>query len=286
MPLQLNTNIPSLFSQRALSVNGTMLARSINRIASGIRVQNAADDAGSLGVSQGIASDLASLKQGSRNLTDAISMVKTADGGLGEVSTMLIRLRELATQSATGTVGQKERGTLQLEYAALTNEIDRMANTTEFTGHKLLDGTLASSASEHIVIQSGSNTTSQDRIDLNATINLSAVTTSGLGLTGVGISDVNSSVTAMGALALAIQTLTNIRGRIGAAQNQMERNFSNQEAAIENLTAANSTLIDADMAEELAGLTKNQILVQSSSAMVGQSNLIPQSVLRLLREGQ
>lgn len=286
MPLRLNTNIASLFSQRALSVNGDMLGRSINRIASGTRVQNAADDAGSLGVSQSIASDLASLKQGSRNLTDAISLVKTADGGLGEVSTMLIRLRELASQSATGTIGQNERGTLQLEFAALTNEIDRMATTTEFNGQKVIDGSLAASATQHMVIQTGSNTTSNDRIDLNATINLTAVTTSGLGLTGNNISDINSSVTAMGALAQAIQTLTNIRGRIGAAQNQMQHNLSSQDAAIENLTAASSALTDADMADELAGLTKNQILVQASSAMVGQSNLIPQSVLRLLRQGQ
>lgn len=286
MPLRINTNVSSLFSQRALTVNGDQLGRSIDRIASGIRVKNAADDAGSLGVSEGISSDLASLKQGSRNLNDAIALVKTAEGGLGEVSAMLIRLRELASQSATGTIGQRERGTLQLEYAALTNEIDRMSNTTEFNGQKLIDGTLASAAAQHIVIQSGSNTTSQDRIDLNATINLTAVTTSGLGLSGTSISDVNSSVTAMGALALAIQALTNIRGRIGAAQNQMQRNMSNQEVAIENLSAARSTLKDADMAEEMAGLTKNQILVQASSAMVGQANLIPQSVLRLLREGQ
>jgi flagellin len=263
-----------------------MLARSINRISSGIRVQNASDDAGSLGVSQGIASDLASLKQGSRNLTDAISLVKTAEGGLGEVSAMLIRLREISSQSATGTVGQRERGTLQLEFAALTSEIDRMANTTEFNGQKVIEGSLASTATQHIVIQSGSNTTAQDRIDLNSTINLTAVTTSGLGLTGINISDMNSAVTAMGSLAQAIQALTNIRGRIGAAQNVMERNLSNQDAAIENLTAANSTLTDADMAQELAGLTKNQILTQASSAMVGQANLIPQSVLSLLRQGQ
>lgn len=286
MPLRINTNISSLFSQRALTVNGDQLGRSIDRIASGIRVKNAADDAGSLGVSEGISSDLASLKQGSRNLNDAIALVKTAEGGLGEVSAMLIRLRELASQSATGTVGQRERGTIQLEYAALTSEIDRISNTTEFNGQKLIDGTLASATGQHMVIQTGSNTTSQDRIDLNASINLTAVTTSGLGLSGTNISDVNSAVTAMGALALAIQALTNIRGRIGATQNQMQRNMSNQEVAIENLSAARSTLKDADMAEEMAGLTKNQILVQASSAMVGQANLIPQSVLRLLREGQ
>ena len=284
MPLRIYNNIDSMNSQMALTVNSALIGKSISRIASGVRVTNASDDGGSMAVAEGINSDIVALKQGSRNLNDGISLVKTADGGLGEVSSMIIRLRELAAQSSNGTIGQNVRGTLQLEYDALTKEIDRISTTTEFGGQKLIDGSMSNASSEHLIIQVGSNVTAADRIDLNASINLTAVTTTGLGIAGTSISDLASSQSALGALALAIQNLTTIRGKIGATQNQMLRNLNVQDATVENLTKARSTLKDADMAEELAGLTKNQILVQGSTAMVGQANLIPQAVLRLLQQ--
>lgn len=284
MPLRIYNNLASLNSQMALTVNSSLLGKSIERIASGERIHKASDDGGGMALAAGLGSDIIALQQGSRNLHDGISLVKTAEGGLGEISSMLIRLHELASQSATGTIGQNERGTLQLEYDALAKEIDRISTTTEFSGQKLIDGSLSGTATDHLVIQIGGSAASGDRVDLNASINLTAVTTTGLGIAGTSISSVPNSLTALSALTQAIQNLVTIRGRIGATQNQMAHILDTQNTTVQNLTSAQSTVKDADMAEELAGLTKNQILVQASSAMVGQSNLIPQAVLRLLQQ--
>lgn len=284
MPLRIYNNLASLNSQMALTVNSSLLGKSIERIASGERIHKASDDGGGMALAASLGSDIIALQQGSRNLHDSISLVKTAEGGLGEISSMLIRLRELASQSATGTIGQNERGTLQLEYDALAKEIDRISTTTEFSGQKLIDGSLSGTATDHLIIQIGGSAASGDQVDLNASINLTAVTTTGLGIAGTSISSVPNSLTALSALTQAIQNLVTIRGRIGATQNQMAHILDTQNTTVQNLTSAQSTVKDADMAEELAGLTKNQILVQASSAMVGQSNLIPQAVLRLLQQ--
>ncbi|MBI4389147.1 MAG: flagellin FliC [Nitrospinae bacterium] len=284
MALRIFTNLTSLNSQRALGANNSMLGQSIERVASGIRIRSAADDASGLSMSETITADVQALRQGSKNMNDSVALIKTSEGALGEIATMLIRLRELASQAATGTIGDTERGSVQLEYTALTREIDRISNTTEFNGQKLIDGSLASTALNHVVIQTGSNTTSDDRIDLNTEVNLTSVTTTSLGISDSSITTQSKALSAMDSLTQAIQSLVKIRGRLGATQNRIARSIGTQDATVENLTAAVSSIKEADMAEEMAGLTKNQILVQSASAMVGQANLIPQSVLRLLQQ--
>jgi len=282
MPLRIFTNISSLTSQRALTNNNSQLGRSIERIASGLRIKSAADDGAGLAITEGLRADVQTLKQGSRNLNDGISLIKTAEGGLNEISGILIRLRELASQAATGTIGQTERDTLQLEFSSLSREIDRIANVTEFSGQKLIDGSLASSAANQTVLQIGTNTQSGSRINLNQEMNLTAVTTAGLGLDTSSISTVTNAVSSIDTVTAAIRQMIQIRGKVGATQNQLQRAFNTQSVAIENLTSSVSTIRDSDLAEEFAQLTRSQILVQAAASMVGQANLLPQSVLTLL----
>ncbi len=282
MSLKIFTNVSSLNSQRALESNRSQLGRSISRIASGIRITKSSDDAAGLAISEGLTSDVQALKQGAKNLNDGKALINSADGALSEQAGILIRLRELASQAATGTIGRTERETIQLEFDALREELDRIANTTEFNGQKLIDGSLAAGASQNIVIQVGLDSTSDSRINLNQAINLTEVTAESLGIDNETIVTQADAFEALGALTDAIDILNEIRGRVGATQNRVARALNNLNVTIEGLTDALTTIKDADLAVELAELTKNQILVQAGSAMVSQSNLTPQAVLTLL----
>ena len=181
MALRIFTNLSSLNSQRAMSINNARLGSSLERIATGIRLQRSGDDIGAMSVSESLRGDVTALKQGAKNLNDGISMIQTADGALNEQSSILIRLREITTQSATGTIGDTERATAHLEFSALRAEFDRIANSTEFNGQKLLDGTLAASSSDTTVLQLGLDSSDNNRFDLNQKINLTAITSSALG---------------------------------------------------------------------------------------------------------
>jgi flagellin len=198
---------------------------------------------------------------------------------------MLIRLRELASQASTGTTGSTERATIQLEFNALRNEIDRITNTTEFNGQKLIDGSLASSiaSTNQVFIQIGIDSNANSRINLNEQINLKAVTASALSIDSLSVKTSSDALTALDGISEAISTVTATRGQVGAVQNRLMRSISNLSISVENLSAAESQIRDADIAEEVALLTRNQIMVQASTAMVGQANLIPQSVLQLLQ---
>jgi flagellin len=282
MSLQIFNNLSSLNAQRSLEVNRSQLGTSIARIASGIRINNSSDDAAGLAISEGLNSDIQTLKQGARNLNDGLALINTIDGALNEQAGILIRLRELASQSATGTIGDTERETIQLEFEALTKELDRIANTTEFNGQKLIDGSLAADAIESVVLQIGLDSSAESRINLNESLNVTAATSQAFGLDTESIATEGDALEAIGTLTTAIDTLNQIRGRVGANQNQLTRAYNNLNVSIEGLTTALTTIRDADLAVELASLTKNQILVQAGAAMVGQSNLTPQSVLTLL----
>ena len=284
MALRIFTNLSSLNSQRAMSINNARLGSSLERIATGIRLQRSGDDIGAMSVSESLRGDITALKQGAKNLNDGISMIQMADGALNEQSSILIRLREITTQSATGTIGDTERATLQLEFTALRSEFDRIANTTEFNSRKLLDGSLAASSSDTTVLQLGLDSSDNNRFDLNQKINLTAITSSALGFSANSISTNTGAVRAMANLTTAIDELATIRGRVGAAQETLDYAKGALDASVENLTGAVSTMRDADFAEEFASMTKNQILVQGAAAMIGQANLIPQSVLTLLQE--
>lgn len=284
MPVRIFNNIPSLNAQRILGINNDRLATSVERISSGIRINRGADDAAGLAISEALRSDIRALRQAVRNANDGISLINVTEGALNEQSSILIRLRELSSQAATGTVGSTERQTVQLEFDALRLEIDRIANTTAFNGQKLVDGSLASSASStnHILIQVGINSSADSRINLNEQINLTAVTASALGVGSLSVTSTAGALTALDTINSAISIVTQSRGKVGAVQNRLVRTISNLSISVENLQSAESSIRDADIAEEVALLTRNQILVQASTAMVGQANLIPQSVLQLL----
>ncbi|MFQ5482056.1 MAG: flagellin [Nitrospinaceae bacterium] len=282
MPLRIFTNISSLNSQRSLARNNALLGVSISRVASGIRIQNAKDDAAGLAVTEQLSADTRTLAQGARNLNDGISLVNTAEGAMGEQSKILIRMRELASQAATGTVGKVARETVNLEFQALRAELDRISATTEFAGTKLLDGSLGATSTDPLILQVGTTTNSVDRINLNQELDLVAVTSANLGISGNSIATETEALTALDALTGAIDQLVEVRSRVGAGQQRLTVALNNLTVSIENLNAAVSQIRDADLAEELANLTRNQILVQSGAAMISQANLIPQAVLTLL----
>jgi len=284
MAVRIFNNIASLNSQRILGNNNDRLAQSVERVSSGIRINKGADDAAGLAISESLRSDIRTLRQAVRNGNDGISMINIMEGALNEQGGILIRLRELATQAASGTVGSTERQTIQLEFDALRNEIDRISETTEFNGQNLIDGSLASTvaSSDQILIQIGIDSSENSRINLNQQIDLTASTSSALGISSLSMTGAEQALTALAAMDVAINTVTSARGKVGAVQNRLTRAITNLEISVENLSAAESRIRDADIAEEVALLTRNQILVQASTAMVGQANLIPQSVLQLL----
>ena len=284
MPVRIFNNIPSLNAQRILGLNNDRLAVSVERISSGIRINRAADDAAGLAISEALRSDIRALRQAVRNANDGISLINVTEGALNEQSSILIRLRELSSQASTGTVGSVERQTIQLEFDALRLEIDRITNTTAFNGQKLVDGSLASTVSSgsQILIQVGLDSGVDSRINLNTQVNLAAVNASSLLIADLSVTTAAGALTALDVINNAVSSVTQSRGKVGAVQNRLVRTISNLSVSIENLQAAESAIRDADIAEEVALLTRNQILVQAATAMVGQANLIPQSVLQLL----
>ena len=285
MAVRIFNNIPSLNAQRILGINNGRLAQSVERISSGIRINRGSDDAAGLAISEGLRSDIRALRQAVRNANDGVSLINVTEGALNEQSGILIRLRELASQAATGTVGSTERATIQLEFTALRNELDRISQTTEFNGQKLIEGSLASSvtSASHILIQVGLDSSSHSRINLNTEVDLGQMTSTGLSIHELSVTSADAALTALEQVNTSIGTLTAGRGKIGAVQNRLIRTISTISIAVENLSAAESAIRDADIAEEVALLTRNQILVQAATAMVGQANLIPQSVLQLLQ---
>ena len=284
MALKIFNNPSSINAQRLLAANSERLAKSVERISSGVRINKASDDAAGLAVSEALRSDIRAMRQAMRNANDGISMINVTEGALNEQSSILIRLRELASQSSTGTVGSTERQTIQLEFNSLRNEVDRITESTTFNGQGLIDGALASAitSTSHVVLQIGINSNSNSQINLNEEMNLSAITSTALSIQNLSLTNIDAALTALAALNTAISSVAQGRGKVGAVQNRLTRTINNLGVTIENLQAAESSIRDADIAEEIAELTRNQILVQSATAMVGQANMIPQSILQLL----
>ena len=282
LALRIFNNLASYSAQRLLSDNNNKLSRIFSRIASGERIQQTSDDSAGMMTTEALRSDVRTLRQGVRNLNEGLSLLNVVDGALNDEVSIVIRMRELATQAATGTIGTTERQTTNLEFSAMRSELDRIANTTEFNGIKALDGSLASSASNHTAIQFGLNSNDVSSVDINRTVNITALTALNLKLHALSISSQSGAATATEALKVILDTMIEIRGRLGSTQNRLNRTLNNTLTVAENLTAAGSVIGDADLASDFAHLTKQQILVQSSSAMIGQANLFPQGVIQLL----
>ncbi len=274
MGLRVNTNISSIAAQRELSNVSSRLGKNFQRLSSGLRIASAADDPAGLGISERMRAQLRSLRQASRNGQDGISLVQTAEGALGESNNSLARMRELAISAANGTLNSGDRVTLNQEFTALSDELNRLANSTQFNGVNLLNASGGT-----IDIQIG--TESGEAI----TLNLANATVSGLGLSGASfdITTVTNATAALNTIDTAIDTLTRTRGSLGAAQNRLETAVRSLGNAEQNLAAAESRIRDVDVAFETADLTRNTILQQASVSVLSQANLQPQIALSLLQ---
>ena len=277
-------NTLSNTAQKFLGINTQRVGQSIERISLGVRVNKAAEDIAGLAVSDALRSDIRVLRQGARNTNDGISLVNVVEGALNAQSGAVIQLKELATQGISGTIGADERQTLNLVISSLVAQIDRLAATTEFNGRTLLDGSLAQSvqASEQDFIQVGIDGQDVSRINLNVELDLSASNSTQLGLNNLSVSSSSDAQAALDQIETALDTLNVSRGRAGALQNRFSKALGTIAVSIENLTAADSTIRDADIAEELAVLTRNQIIAKAAITMVGQTNLSGQNLLDIL----
>ena len=277
-------NTLSNTAQKFLGINTQRVGQSIERISLGVRVNKAAEDIAGLAVSDALRSDIRVLRQGLRNTNDGISLINVVEGALNAQSGAVIQLKELATQGISGTIGAFERQTLNLVISSLVAQIDRLAATTEFNGRTLLDGSLALSvqASEQDSIQIGIDGQDVSRINLNVELDLSASNSTQLGLNNLSVSSSADAQAALDQIETALDTLNVSRGRAGALQNRFSKALGTIAVSIENLTAADSTIRDADIAEELAVLTRNQIIAKAAVTMVGQTNLAGQNLLDIL----
>ena len=279
MALSIKTNVESLGAQRNLNQTQKSLAANFGRLSSGLRINTAADDAAGLAISERLKSQIRSMSQAERNANDGISLLQTAEGALNENSGLLIRMRELAMQAATDTVGTAEKALLQTEFTELVNEIGRIADVTQFNGVNLLDG-----STSQFNFQVGIGATASDTISATmVSISTSAYGTAG-DLTALDIA--TSSTTAAAALATidaAITETSDSRASLGSVQNRLQVTVSNLQSSRENLSAANSRIRDVDVAEESSALTRNNILLQAGVSVLSQANQSPQAALSLLR---
>jgi len=273
--MRINNNINALFAQNKLTATNTNLTKSLEKLASGLRINRAGDDAAGLAISEKMRGQINGLNQAQRNAQDGISLIQTAEGALNETHSMLQRMRELAVQAGNDTNTTADRTKIVDELNKLKDEITRIANQTEFNTQKLMTGGFSSKS-----FQIGAN--AQQTIDITVK---DMTASAGLSLTAATINaatqkaGVSALITAVDA---AINTVSNERSTLGTLQNRLEHTIANLQTSAENLSAAESRIRDVDMAAEMVKFTKNQILVQAGTAMLAQANMAPQSVLQLL----
>jgi flagellin len=276
MGFRINTNISSISAQRTLGVNNRESDSTLAKLSSGSRITKAADDAAGLAISEKMKAGIRSMKQADRNANDGISMVQTAEGGLNEVSSILTRMRELAVQTASDTVGDVERGMTNMEYQNLKLELDRISQVTEFNGKKLLNG-----EGDTYDFQIGANNDAfQDRISYNAGQVNSKLES--LGVSELDVSSKSGSQESLSALDGAIEKVSGHRAYLGAIQNRLVSTSNNLQTNVENLSAANSRIRDVDYAEATAAKAKNDILGQAGVSVLAQANMNGQSALKLI----
>ena len=279
MALSIKTNVESLGAQRNLSQTQKTLASNFGRLSSGLRINTAADDAAGLAISERLKSQIRSLGQAERNANDGISLLQTAEGAMNENSGLLIRMRELAMQASTDTVGTSEKARLQTEFNELQEEIGRIADVTQFNGVNLLDGSTSA-----FNFQVGIGTNASDTITASMdTLSNTSYGQSNTDLSALDISTGTGATSALTSLDTAIADTSQSRSALGSVQNRLQVTVSNLMSARENLTAANSRIRDVDVAEESSAMTRNNILMQAGVAVLSQANLAPQAALSLLR---
>jgi|UniRef100_A0A7V6DP36 flagellin len=292
MSLVINHNLMAMNAARSLGETYNRLSTSVARLASGLRINSAADDAAGLAIREMMRTDIRVLNQGVRNANDAISLIQTADGALSVIDEKLTRMKELAEQAATGTYTSAQRLIMDSEYQAMASEISRIAMATDFNGVKLLDGSLSGTAlggapGNQMKIHFGTGNSSAEDYYY---IRIGNATASALGLgnsssptkAGYTISTQSAAQAALEAIDIAVRSKDNIRASLGAVSNRLSNTISNLSIQAENLQAAESRISDVDVATEMTEFTRNQILTQAAVAMLGQANSLPQLALQLI----
>lgn len=278
MGLRINTNTASLNAQRNLMGSKLGLDKSLERLSSGFRINRAGDDAAGLAISENLKAQIRGLKQAQRNAQDGVSLVQVAEGGLNEISSIMIRLRELAVQAASDTIGPVERQFLNVEYDQLVSEVDRISDGTEFNGTQLLSGT-----GSVLDFQVGTrNDPNIDRLSFDAS--KADANSAALGVNLTSVADKASAQNSLTAIDQAIVSVSAMRADFGAIQNRLQSTISNIAVSTENMSAANSRIRDTDIAEETAELTKNNILLNAGTSVLAQANQSASSALTLLNK--
>lgn len=276
MALTVNTNLASMNTTVKVNRTNASLQKTLGRISSGLRINTAADDAAGLGVAENLDTQTRSMRQAMRNTNDGISVVQTAEGSANEVANILKRMRELAVQSASETLDDGERAYIQDEFVQLSDEVDRIAQVSEFNGLALADGTLTT-----IQVQVGINNTVDDRIPV--TLGDLRATTLGVDTTQLNLSNSASAFSAITSIDVALDTVNAYRSDFGSVMNRMESSLRNLENATQNLEAAESQIRDADFAHEAAEMTKYQVMQQAGVAALSQAKNINQAAAQLLQ---
>jgi flagellin len=276
MGLRIATNTTAINAQRQLSNTRTNLDRTLARLASGSRITQAADDAAGLAISENLKAQIRGMRQAKRNALDGISLVQTSEGGLNEVSNILIRLRELSIQAASDTIGDVERQFTDREFQALKQEIDRISNVTSFNGTPLLNGRTGI-----FEFQVGiHNNPILDRVIYNGV--RSDASLDALKLGGESVATKQGAQLSLEVIDEAMVRVNSVRADLGALQNRLQSSIANLSIADENLSAANSRIRDADLAAEVSELTRDNILMQAGISVLSQANTTNQAVLKLL----
>jgi len=275
MGLRIGTNLPSLAAQRSLAGTGREIQKDYAQLSSGSRITKSADDAAGLSISEGLKSQVRGYQQASRNAGDGVSMIQTTEGGLGEISNILTRLRELGVQASSDTIGDQERGFINKEVSQLKSETDRIAKTTRFGNVHLLDGT-----GGKFDFQVDVNNTENDRIGFDASEQ--NATLSSLNIAGLDFSTKDGAREALDTVDIAQKQVSGQRANLGALQSRLISTSDNLASSIENLSAANSRIRDTDIAQVSADLAKNTIMQTASVSVLAQANQTPSQALKLL----
>ena len=287
--MRINHNVPAMVTHNALYKVNRDLSKNLEKLSTGLRINRAADDAAGLGVSENLRTQVRGTAQASRNAQDGIAAISIAEGAANEISDILQRMRELAIQSSNDTLTSTERGYTDTEYTQLRDEINRIADVTNYNGMKLISST-GGINNRFGQIGSGSalwiDANSVAGVD-SLTVTIDTLTTAQLGSGGTNISATNltaqtTAVTAISVLDAAIDSVNTMRSNMGAFVNRIEHAINNLNVSNSNQQAAESLIRDVDFAAETTQFTRNQILTQSSTAMLSQANMVPQSVLQLL----
>jgi flagellin len=274
MALGLQTNVPAIEVQKNMYRTQSALTKSFNKISSGYRINSAADDAAGLAISESMKAQIRSYVVAERNANDAVSMAQTAEGALGEMHDVLGRMRELAMQSANGTMSPEDRTNIQAEFTALQDEMARIQDGTNFN-----DVALLATGTSQVIFQVGINNDPNDQLEIQfGGLDIAGI----LGASVAGI-DSSAALQSLDSIDQTIQDISTQRATLGAAMNRLEVVTHNIQTMRLNLSAANSRIRDTDVAEEMANLSKNQILSQAGVSVLAQANQLPQLALNLLK---